>query len=164
MRMLFCSNYHCCSLLAHPAHGFQVSISPASYKVVKTIVAPNIPLHSLIDADIVLILLSPALRSLNAVVSSSTMSGVGLSSPLSHYCISPSIEIAPVESIAVILLPIWGSSMFVLLSSRPLYHYTIIPDLHTSPWLLGVFKEVNWPVDQSIISLYVLNWGILSTR
>jgi len=164
MRILFCSNYHCCSLIAQPALGFQVSISPESFKVVNTAVTPSTRLHSLIDAKIVLILSSLALRLLNAAASSISMSRVGLSTPLSRGCLCASIVRSNIDSIAVILLPLWGRCVLVLLSSRCLYHYTIVPDLHTSPWLLGVFQNANWPVDKSIFSLCVLNILIPSTR
>lgn len=63
-----------------------------------------------------------------------------------------------------VLLPMCGSHTFVLWSSRPSYHCTIISDLHASLWPLGVCNELNWPLAQSISRFWVLNHGIPSPR
>jgi len=151
-----------CSLVQR--FGLIVSISPGFSKVVTSIVAPSSPLHSPICKANVSMVTSLAKWSSNEVAPSMLISGVGLSSPLSHGCSSGSIGISDVKLIVGVLPPMSGSRKVVLSSSRPSYHCTIIPELCASPWPLVVLKEVNRPVAQSISGLRVLNHGNPSTR
>jgi len=151
-----------CSLIQR--FGFIVSISPGSSKVVTSIVAPSSPLHSPILSANVSMVSSLAKRSSKAVAPSISISGVGLSSPLSLGFPFGSTGISDVRLIVGTLRPIPGSRTLVLSSYQPSYHCTVIPDLRASPWPLGVLKEVNRPVAQSISGLWVLNHGNPSTR
>jgi len=112
--------------------GLIVSISPWFSKVVTTKVAPSSPLHSAIPRVSVSMVSSPATRSSNAVAPSISISGVGLSPPLSLGSPSGCTRISDVESSLGVFRPMLGSRTLVLLSSRPSYHRTVIPALHAS--------------------------------
>jgi len=129
-----------CSLVQ--PFGLIVSISPGSSKVVTSIVAPSSPLHSPIRRANVWMVSSLAKRSLNAVAPSISISGVGLSSPLSLGFPCGSTGISDVELFVSVLPPMSGSRTFVLSSYRPSYHCTIIPDLCASPWPLGYLMKL----------------------
>jgi len=151
----------CCSLVHH--FGLIVSISPQYSKVVTSIVAPSSPLNSTICRANLSMISSLADRLWNAVAPSISISGVRLASLLSLGFPSASTGNSNVELIASILPPRSHSCTLVLMSFWPSYYYTILPDLHGSPWPLGVLNEVDWPVAQLISGLWVMNHGNPST-
>jgi len=113
--------------------GLIVSISPGSFKVVTSIVAPSSPLQSPICRGNVSMVSSLPKRLSNAVAPSISISGVGLSSPLSLGFPSGFTGICDVELIVSILTPMFGSGTLVLSSSRSSYQSTNIPHLGASP-------------------------------
>ena len=151
-----------CSLVQ--LFGLIVSISPELAKLLTFIDAPRSPLHFSIRRVYLSIATSLVKWSLNAVALSISISGVGLSSPLSLGYPSRSTGISDLKLIVGRLPPMAGSHMFELLSSQPSYHSTMIADLRASPWQLGLLNEVNQPVAQLISGLWVLNHANSSTR
>jgi len=81
---LFCSNYHHCSRLTCPALEVIGSIYPGSSKVVTGIGAPSSPLYSPMDQVNVWLVSSLAKRLLNVDAPCTSMSALGLFSPLWH--------------------------------------------------------------------------------
>jgi hypothetical protein len=142
----------------------KVSISHGYSQGVPSIVAPSSALHSPIHRANVSMVSSLAKRSLNLIAPSISISGVGLSSPLSLGFQFGSTGISDVELIVGVLPRMSSSCTLVLSFYRSSYHCTIIPDLRASPWPFGVLDEVNRLVAQSISGLRVLNHITPSTR
>jgi hypothetical protein len=91
------------------------------------------------------------------VAPSIAISGVQLSTALTHGFSSGSTGNCNVELIVGILLPKSGSCTIVISSSQSWYHCTILHVLNASPSPLGVINEDNWLVAQSISGWPVLH-------